>query len=188
MQEKGPEGKVVNDGETVSGLHALCVTTAASLREAHQMVITGSEQSEKVLVWLSGFMGAGIFSVYGLLAFAPLSIRLMAFVPWTVGILFAMVARVLSGELQLRNDQDHFKRVSMLELLQLETSADLVRTQLNSILTLRDGRESERKALIWWLRATRFAFYSVHVLFAMGVVAAVVAMIMAERWRDKGGI
>jgi hypothetical protein len=147
------------------------------------MVVKGHEESTKVLVWLSGLMGAGIFSVQGLLASAPLSIRLMAFVPWTLGILLAMVTRFMSGELQMRNDQQHFSRVSMLDLLCLETDSELVARNLRPILAGESGSESERRALNTWLWTTRLAYNVVHGLFALGVVAAVIAMILGERYR-----
>ena len=66
-------------------------------------------------------MGAGIFSVQGLLASAPLSVRLVTFVPWTVGILVAMLGRLLSNELLSLLNGQHLGRVATLDLLQLQT-------------------------------------------------------------------
>jgi len=146
------------------------------------MTVASQDQSEKVLVWLSGLMGAGIFSVQGLLASVPLSMRLVAFVPWTLGILSAMVGRLLAGELQNKNDVQHFNRISMLELLQLETDKALIAKNLRPVIEAGSlANDAKSRTLNRLHVATNAAFYLTHVLFAVGVVAAVTTMIVAGR-------
>lgn len=146
------------------------------------MTVDARKQSEKVLVWLSGLMAGGIFSVQGLLASAPLSMRLAAFLPWTLGVVSAMVSRLLSGELQNRNDGQHFKRVSLLELLQIETDIELIRTNFRGVFEAATAaKEGESKAVYRLLAWTNGAFYFTHVCFVAGVVGAVTTIILAGR-------
>ncbi|MBI1960387.1 MAG: hypothetical protein HYS36_14315 [Candidatus Rokubacteria bacterium] len=136
-------------------LHALCGTTAAAFREGHQLAAGSHEHTERMLAWLSGLMGAGIFSVQGLLATAPLPMRLSAFVPWTLGILYGVLGRLLQGELPKKDDQQHFRRISTLELLRLETDADLIRRNLRPILEAATfAKDEERRRLERLLTAT----------------------------------
>lgn len=163
-------------------LRGLCGTTAAAFREGHQLAAGSQEHTEKVLVWLSGLMGAGIFSVQGLLAAAPLSMRLSAFVPWTFGIVCGVFGRLLGGELRKKNDQQHFRRISILELLRLETDTDLIRKNLRPILEAATfAKDKESRQLERLLTATNGVFYLAHVCFAVGVVAAVTTMIVSAR-------
>jgi hypothetical protein len=60
---------------TLEELHRLCATIGASYREAHGFTVQSYEYGNKVAVWLGGLMGAGIFSVQGLLSSAPHSRR-----------------------------------------------------------------------------------------------------------------
>ncbi len=148
---EGPLGPISPE-TLLADLHRLCATTAAAFREGHQMTVGSQEQTEKVLVWLSGLMGAGIFSVQGLLASAPLSMRLTTFAPWTLGILSAMLGRLLAGELKNKNDMQHFKRISMLGLLQLETDKALIAKNLR-----RAEGAAGQGACFKWARAGPFA-------------------------------
>ncbi len=174
--------KAVVTGATLENLQGLCATTAASYRAGHQLAAASREQSEKNLVWLSGLMGAAIFSTQALLATAPLSVRLVAFVPWTLGILSAMTSRLLGGELQNRGDLQHFKRISTLALLQLETDPALIVKNLLPIIEADIyKKDPQSKKLEQLLVATNAAFYLTHVCFAIGVVGAVTTMIFWGR-------
>ncbi len=164
---------------TLSDLHRLCATTAAAFREGHYLAAGSRDQSDKNLVWLAGLMGAAIFSTQALLAAAPLSARLVAFVPWTLGILSTMTSRLLGGELQNRSDLQHFKRISMLDLLQLETDRALIAKNLRPIIEVgTSANDQQSKAIEQLLNATNAAFYLAHVCFAIGVVGAVTTIIL----------
>lgn len=166
----------------LADLHALCGTTMAALREGHRLAAGSHEHTEKVLVWLSGLMGAGIFSVQGLLAAAPLAMRLTAFVPWTLGILCGVLGRLLEGELRKKGDRQHFRWMSTLELLQIETDTDIIRKNLRPILEAATvAKDKESRQLERLLTATNGVFYLAHVCFAVGVVAAVTTMIVSAR-------
>jgi hypothetical protein len=178
--QAGPDKpQAVSEDSTLEDLRRLCATTAAAFREGHQLAAGSREHSEKNLVWLAGLMGAAIFSTQALLGSAPPSTRLVAFVPWTLGILCAMASRLLGGELQNRSDMQHFKRISMLDLLQLETDRTLIVRNLRPIIEAGTfGKDPESRQIKRLLDATNGAFYFAHVCFAVGVVGAVTTMIL----------
>ncbi len=146
------------------------------------MTVGSQEHSQKLMVWLGGLMGAGIFSVYGLLAAAPQPMRLTVLMPWTAGILCATLAGLLSGETANRNDVQHFKRIALLELLQLQTDPQLIRKGLLPITE--EGvlaKEPDSIILNRWLVAANSFFYLAHVLFVIAIVAAATTMIVLGR-------
>lgn len=169
-------------GATLDDLHRFCAATAASFREGHEMTVGSQEHSQKLMVWLGGLMGAGVFSVYGLLAAAPRPMRLSVLVPWTAGILFASLAGLLNGEVAERNNKQHFSRIALLELLQLHTDKELILKNLRPIIEAGVlEKDPETVSLRRWLVATNSTFYLTHVFFVIGAVAAVTTMIVLGR-------
>jgi len=167
---------------TLEDLHGLCRTTAAVFREAHEMSARSHEHSQKLMVWLGGLMGVGIFSVYGLLAAAPQSMRLTVLVPWTAGILCSTLAGLLNGEVANRNDKLHFDRISLLDLLLLQRDKDAVlKNFLSTLEPEAPAMNPEVVAVNRWLVATNTAFYLAHILFVVGAVAAATTVILLGR-------
>ena len=165
---------------TLAELQALVRTTAAAFREGQQMVVASREHAERACVWITGLMGAGIFSVQGLLVGAPYTMRLSILVPWAAGIGCAVLSRLLSGELRNKDDMQHFKRLSMLGLLQEESDPTIVATNLRPILESAVlAKDPKTKELERWLVAVNAFFYLAHVFFAVGVVAAVTTIAVA---------
>ena len=163
----------------LTDLHRLCATTAAAYREGHQMVVGSREHSQTLMVWLCGLMGAGIFSVHGLLSSAPTTMRLGVFIPWTAGVLSAALSGLLSGELAERNDQQHFGRVSTLELLQLQTDRDSILQKLRPIIEPRvPANDKQSITLYRWLTATNATFYLAYVFLMVGAAAAATTIII----------
>jgi hypothetical protein len=105
--------------------------------------------------------------------------RLCVFLPWAAGVICAALSGLLSGELAERNDQQHFTRVSTLELLQLQTDRDSVLQRLRPIIE--PGVLSNDKASIVlnrWLKATNTTFYLAYVFLMVGAAAATTTIIV----------
>jgi len=128
------------------------------------------------MVWLGGLMGAGILSMHGLLAAAPKAMRLTVLIPWIAGILVATLAGLLAGELADRNGKQHFNRISMLELLQIQTDKERILENLQ--LIMEPAGLANDHALNRLFVATNSAFYLAHIFFIVGIVAAVTTMMV----------
>jgi hypothetical protein len=166
-------------GATAEDLHRFCRATVAAFREAHGFVAESREDSRKIMIWLGGLMGAGILSVHGLLATAPQLTRLTVLLSWTAGMLFAMLAVFLGGETAIRNNAEFFDRMTLLELLRLETDVELIRRNLPRAID--PGVIELQPANIVlgrWLVATNVAFYFAILFFIVGVVAAATTLIL----------
>jgi hypothetical protein len=78
-----------------------------------------NKDDNQAVVWLSGLMGAGIFSVHALLERVPAPARLVTTLPWALGILSAMLGQLLSSELASHLIGAHLGRTALLDLMQL---------------------------------------------------------------------
>lgn len=102
--------------------------------------------------------------------------------PWTLGILCGVLGRLLAGQLRKKDDQEHFRRISTLELLQLERDPNLITKDLRPILeSATPAADKANRQLQRLLTATDGVFYLAHVCLAVGVVGAVTTMIVVGR-------
>ena len=155
-------------------LKALVRSTAAAAREGHDLAVKAQEHSEKALVWLTGLMGAGIFSVQGLLVGAPFLPRICILVPWAAGIVCAVLSNLVGGELRNGNDKQYFSRVHTLSLLQDIADPTVVIQALRPLID--SGvldRDPESRKLNCLLIVVNGLFYLAYIFFTIGVVAAV---------------
>jgi len=167
---------------TVEHLQEFCGITAASFREGHRITVASHEHSQKLMVWLGGLMGAGTLSVHGLLGAAPQAMRLTVLMPWIAGILCATLAGLLAGEVANRNGEQHFKRISLLELLQIQTDKELILKNLHSIIEPAVlANDPASVVLNRWLVATNSVFYLAHISFMVGIVAAATTLMLLGR-------
>jgi hypothetical protein len=160
---------VISPNASLEELHRVCSTMAAHFREGHRELLEANKDSDKSMVWLGGLMGAGLFASQGLLAPAPLSIRVVTLVPWTLGILTAMLARLLYSEYRNLLDEDYFGRVAVLDFLQLEMDRARILKSLPPLITWATQSDPQHPRL---LTAVNAAYYLTYILLAVGAVAA----------------
>jgi hypothetical protein len=166
-------------GESLKHLRQFCRATAVSFQEARKIAVASHDNSQKLMVWLGGLMGAGTLSSYGLLIQAPPATRLMVLLPWIAGIFSATLCTVLGGEVAERNGQRHFMRHSLLKLLQIQDDRERIIKSLPSILDPTIvANDPESVALNRWTNAAEVTFYLAHILFMMGIAAAATSLIV----------
>jgi hypothetical protein len=153
-------------------LRQFIVQTTAAIREGHELAAASQVRSDREFVWFIGLMGGGIFSVHQLFTQIPPNVLLWCLVPWAVGIISGVTSRVLSGELQNRNNLIFYDRVSRLGLLLLVNDYSLIRKELADVLKPQGSlqrRESRLRYLLW---AVNTLYYLSYVGFLVGALAA----------------
>src|SRR3989442_100628 len=91
----------------------------AALREFQNISNSSQAHHDRMLTWSIGLMGAGVFSAYGHLSAHS---RGAVLAPWALGILLAILARLVSLVVQDRDRALQFKKTN--ELLGLLVPAD----------------------------------------------------------------
>jgi len=79
-----------------------------SLTTGSVLARKSQEHGDNMIVWATGLMGAGLFALPAFLKAACASAKgrlLPAAIPWVVGVVLSVLARVASG---IRRDQDDF--------------------------------------------------------------------------------
>jgi len=161
-------------GEAITELKAFVKRTSAAFREGHELSAKSHEQTARTLVWLTGLMGAGIFSVQGLLVGAPWAARLSILVPWAAGIFCGVASTLAGSELQNGLDRQHFRRVHMLSLLEDVSDLQVIRKVLRPLIDSGVlARDPENQTLDCLAVVVNGFFYLAHIFFMVGVVATV---------------
>jgi hypothetical protein len=169
-----PTGIIVSPSASIEDLRKICALVAAHFREEHRQVLESNKEDDNAVVWLSGLMGAGIFSVQAFLATAPAAVLLCTFLPWTLGILSGMCSRLVTRGLTRHLIGEHLGRVTVLDMMQFEADPTKIRSVLVPLINWStDPKERDKKARRL-LKVADFAFYATHILLVLGTVAAVV--------------
>jgi hypothetical protein len=153
----------------------------ASTREAHVLAIESMERSDTMLAWGVATMGAAIWSANTLLESAPACIRLLAIVPWVLGIVAALVGRVCGQELREKSNFNHFKQLRDIEVLIFVDRVDVLRPLMQKLATEHDVMPA---SVTRWRRPALASYWLAHIMFGTGVIAVV----LADYWlRATGG-
>lgn len=70
----------------------------SGLREGHRFALDSQEQTDKMLTWAIGLMGAGILGSAEFFKPFPPTARFVAIMPWVFGILCAVAGRLVARE------------------------------------------------------------------------------------------
>lgn len=169
-------------GQSIASIPDFIRQWAAATREGHRFAHQSQEHADKMLTWIIGLMGAGIFSSKEFLAQAPLNLRFAALLPWIAGILFAVGGRLLAADFMPRNDLHHYDRVNRMEML-LVMSLDeaAVRNKIDVIFNNGEGLAEKEADVRRRLRRTNVCFYAAHIALALGVVCVLLVAYFAER-------
>jgi hypothetical protein len=163
---------------SIEDLRKRCALVAAHFREEHRQVLEVNKEDNNAVVWLSGLMGAGIFSVQAFLAPAPAAVRLCTFLPWTFGIVSAMCSRLVTRSLTKHLTGEHLGRVTSLDLMQFEVDPMRVRSVLTPNIEWASNPKEQDKKVRKLLRVANSAFYATHILLVVGTVAAAVTLVI----------
>ena len=170
------------DSQPLEVLHEFARRAAARFRDGHELTRHSRTDSDQALTWVSGLMGAGIFSVHAVLAGAPTTMRLTALIPWAAGIVLAVLSRLVAGTARVQDDRLHFERLAILDLLEtLALDRALVAKTLREVLRSGEPSRPEVRRLNRLIKCTEAAFYLSHIGFAVGAIGAVMAVTLSTR-------
>ena len=96
--------------------------------------------------------------------------------------MLSVLARILSEELRARDDEHHFKKVSVLAVLRtVSNDRDLIARELRAVIESDRPESKEGRRLGRLLAITNAAYYLAHILFAVGLVAVATIVVVAGR-------
>jgi hypothetical protein len=154
------------DADAVRRNVRYCVTY---LRDLQKLGASSQQQHDQMLIWSIGLMGAGCVAAYGHLQDRS---RSLALAPWLIGILVAIVARIVGRALWDRDGELSFKKIQGLLSFLLEPPGNAADVVIKARAVIRDEAEFQRprqavNRLKWW---TERLSQAAHALFAAGVV------------------
>jgi hypothetical protein len=145
-------------------------------RSRRLLAETFQKNTDDVLTWTIGLMGAGLLGLPSFIsATCPSSPRRLALLatPWTLGVLFAVASRIVGRAHRHADTMLFFRKVHAVERLLLDRAHPfLVAEKLLSVMN--DDDETFRKRikagrrLRDWVEA---GYYASHIALAVGVLA-----------------
>jgi hypothetical protein len=164
---------VISPDISLADLHKMCAAVATHLREGLQRLLETNKDTDKLVLWLAGLMGAGIFSAQRLLTAAPQYVRLVTQVPWMLGVLTAMFGLLVSNELQALVTREHLARAVVADMLQFSSDRSYILQTINPLLRwASESEETGNKTMRRLSTAANAAFYLTAIFLAVGIVAA----------------
>jgi hypothetical protein len=168
-------------------IRAMITGYTTSLREAHEFAGESQTQSDSLLGWNVGLMGAALFAAPTLLAGLGVSIenqnvRIMVLLPWVLGVLFGVAGRLFALELRESNNLYIAEKLHALDfLLVADLDADTTRSRFQAVLN-DSGDHGIRKARTTRLQLwTRVFYYATYCALAAGAVATFLAAVCGSR-------
>ena len=168
-------------------IRAMITGYTTSLREAHEFAGESQTQTDSLLGWTVGLMGAALFAAPTLLAGLGVSIetpgaRILVLLPWVLGVLFGVAGRLLALE---QRDANNLYIAEKLHALGFLLVADLdavtlkrnFQDALNDEGEHRDRRERTKRIQRW----TRIFYYATYCALAAGAVAIFLAAVYGSR-------
>ena len=161
-------------------IRAMITGYTTSLREAHDFAGESQTQSDSLLGWNVGLMGAALFAAPTLLAGMGVSmerdvVRVLVLLPWVLGVLFGVAGRLFALELRESNNVYIAEKLHALDFLLAAGGLDTVTMKSRFQAVLNDtGEHADRLALTnrlqWWSR-----------VFAVGACAIFAVALVAPR-------
>jgi hypothetical protein len=159
-------------------IHEAGKSYADSLARVRELAASEQSKVDGMLTWSVGLMGAGLLGVHSTLGTCGIkgAALLSVAAPWLIGILFAVLGRVLAMHHRQADGLFFARKWGDLQTALMDTSfspAGLVLT-LQSIMRDQKPEIAAARALSSkWSRGLLFVFYVVHVCFAIGAVLVV---------------
>ncbi len=176
-----------SQAEVREEIRAMITGYTTSLREAHEFAGESQTQSDSLLGWNVGLMGAALFAAPTLLASLGVSIenqgvRILVLLPWVLGVLFGVAGRLFALEQRESNnlhiaDKLHALGFLLAADLDADTMTERFRTVLND-----EGDHGARKARTHRLQlCTRVFYYATYCALAAGAIAIFLAAVYGNR-------
>jgi len=149
-----------------------------ALRETRPLQAASQLHQDQMLTWAIGLMGAGLFSVPSLLGFActggARSHLLWIAAPWTAGILFALVGRVVAANHRDADNLAFVQKWQALETMLLRNlSFEAMKQRFLTIMNNDDPSLAERAGRAQALgRTIDYLYYATHIAFGLGLITA----------------
>jgi hypothetical protein len=159
---------------------------ASPTREGHRLATASVAHADAMLTWSIGLMGGGIFASKDVLASAPVDLRFAAWLPWILGIVFAVTGRLLYDHGMARDRLHHYKRVNMIEMLLGLTDEAIVRKRIDVIFAGGEGLKEGDAAIQRIVRRANGCLYAAHICLGLGVLSVLLVAYLAARWTDTG--
>jgi hypothetical protein len=178
---------MVERKEVREEIRAIITGYTTSLREAHEFAGESQTQTDNLLGWTAGLMGAALFAAPTLLAGMGVSmerdvVRVLVLLPWVLGVLFGVAGRLLALELRDSNNLYIAEKLHALDFL-LVADLDAVTMKGNFQATLNDegehgARLARTKRIQLW---TRIFYYATYLALAAGAIAIFLAAVYGSR-------
>jgi len=152
---------------------------ASSLREGHKLAAESEAQSDQLLTWIVGLMGAGIFAAPTFLSSLRISLAnrrtiIGVLSPWVLGVLVGVVGRLLALELKEANDAYSAAKIQDIETLRFQsTNMDTLLQRFISIAKDAGDHGKRLKKAECLQRWTRRFYYAAYVLLGFGMISVV---------------
>lgn len=138
------------------------------LRDAQQLAGSSQSHHDAMLTWSIGLMGAGVFSAYSIL---PAHSRALVLAPWILGILVAIVGRLVARIVRDKDDLAQFAKITAMLSLLLAPNAPGVPGVIKQVLNNEGDFGTRRSEVDRLNRYSTALGWSAQILFAVGVVA-----------------
>jgi hypothetical protein len=121
-------------------IRAMITGYTTSLREAHEFAGESQTQTDNLLGWNVGLMGAALFAAPTLLAGMGVSmerdvVRVLVLLPWVLGVLFGVAGRLLALEFRESNNRYIADKLHALDfLLVAELDAVTMKSRFQAVL------------------------------------------------------
>src|SRR2546425_8492984 len=149
----------------------------SAFREAHQFAAESQAQSDQILAWTVGLMGAGLFAAPTFLSSVGIGLSgrravIGVLSPWIIGILIGVIGRVLAVEQKEANNLFFAGKIQDIEtlLFKEEHTVEALTEQFVSIMK-DEGPHKPRLAKVKTLRRwTLIAYHATYVALGVGVI------------------
>lgn len=168
-------------------IRAMITGYTTSLREAHEFAAESQAQSDALLGWNVGLMGAALFAAPSLLSGMGVSmerdvLRVLVLLPWVLGVLFGVAGRLLALELRESNNLYIAEKLHALDfLLVAELDAVTMKSRFQAVLNdtgEHATRYNRTKQFQLW---SRIFYYATYIALAVGVCAIFAVILAAPR-------
>lgn len=151
---------------------------ADSLARVRELAAAEQGKVDGMLTWTVGLMGAGLLGVHSTLGTCGVKGVTLLWVisPWLIGILLAVLGRILAMQHRTADGLLFARKWGTLQTALMDASCSPERLALTLQNIIADRTPEIAAALTRsrrWSRRLVFAFYLVHIAFAIGVVLVV---------------
>jgi hypothetical protein len=157
-------------------------------KDAYESATKLQDHTDNMFIWIMTLMAGGLVATYPMLKSASIAARWSAVTPWLLGILVALIGRILARGLRTNESLWHFDKTVRLRLLLLKELDAAIR----ELQTIVDREEEEPRRRHAWLakrgKVVEACFHASQVLFVVGMIAIVAIATIADNLVREGGL